>query len=174
MMNLIITCARHLEEDTEEELRDILDELGDSEIEVSISDMSGILTAQTKLDPIEVVKKMKEMLLDQPWSIRYCLRIIPIQKVIETKIQAIEMAISNISNQILDGETYRILIEKRNSDISSKEIITKIAHEIKNKVSLDFPDKIILIEVLGGMTGISILKEADILSIEKTKRSMSE
>ena len=174
MMNLIITCARHLEEDTEEELRDILDELGDSEIEVSISDMSGILTVQTKLDPIEVVKKMKEILLDQPWSIRYCLRIIPIQKVIETKIEAIEMAISNISNQILDGETYRILIEKRNSDISSKEIITKIAHEIKNKVSLDFPDKIILIEILGGMTGISILKEADILSIEKTKRSMSE
>ena len=174
MMNLIITCARHLEEDTEEELRDILDELGDSEIEVSISDMSGILTAQTKLDPIEVVKKMKEMLLDQPWSIRYCLRIIPIQKVIETKIEVIEMAISNISNQIIDGETYRILIEKRNSDISSKEIITKIAHEIKNKVSLDFPDKIILIEILGGMTGISILKEVDILSIEKTKRSMSE
>ena len=174
MMNLIITCARHLEEDTEEELRDILDELGDSEIEVSISDMSGILTAQTKLEPIEVVKKMKEILLDQPWSIRYCLRIIPIQKVIETKIELIEKAISNISNQILDGETYRILIEKRNSDISSKEIITKIAHEIKNKVSLDFPDKIILIEVLGGMTGISILKEADILSIEKTKRSMSE
>ena len=174
MMNLIITCARHLEEDTEEELRDILDELGDSEIEVSISDMSGILTAQTKLDPIEVVKKMKEILLDQPWSIRYCLRIIPIQKVIETKIEVIEMAISNISNQILDGETYRILIEKRNSEISSKEIITKIAHEIKNKVSLDFPDKIILIEILGGMTGISILKEADILSIEKTKRSMSE
>ena len=174
MMNLIITCARHLEEDTEEELRDILDELGDSEIEVSISDMSGILTAQTKLEPIEVVKKMKEILLDQPWSIRYCLRIIPIQKVIETKIELIERAISNISNQILDGETYRILIEKRNSDISSKEIITKIAHEIKNKVSLDFPDKIILIEILGGMTGISILKEVDILSIEKTKRSMSE
>jgi len=174
MMNLIITCARHLEEETEEELRDILDELGDSEIEVSISDMSGILTAQTKLDPIEVVKKMKEILLDQPWSIRYCLRIIPIQKVIETKIEVIEMAISNISNQILDGETYRILIEKRNSEISSKEIITKIAHEIKNKVSLDFPDKIILIEILGGMTGISIIKEVDILSIEKTKRGMSE
>ena len=173
-MNLIITCARHLEGETEEELRDILDELGDSEIEVSISDMSGILTAQTKLDPIEVVKKMKEMLLDQPWSIRYCLRIIPIQKVIETKIEVIEMTISSILNQILDRETYRILIEKRNSDISSKEIITKIAHEIKNKVSLDFPDKIILIEILGGMTGISILKEVDILSIEKTKRSMSE
>ena len=174
MMNLIVTCARHLEEETEEELRDILDELGDSEIEVSISDMSGILTAQTKLEPNKVVKKMKEILLDQPWSIRYCLRIIPIQSVIETKIEVIERAISNISNQILEGETYRILIEKRNSNISSKEIITKIANGIKNKVSLDFPDKIILIEILGIVTGISILKKSDILSLEKTKRSMSE
>ena len=174
MMNLIITCARHFEGETENELRDILDELGDSEIEVSISNMSGILTAQTKLDPIEVVRKMKEMLLDEPWSIRYCLRIIPIEKTIETKIEEIEKTISNMSNQILDTETYRILIEKRNSDISSKEIITKIANKIKNKVSLDFPDKIILIEILGIITGISILKKSDILSLEKTKRSMSE
>ena len=173
-MNLIITCARHLEGETENELRDILDELGDSEIEVSISNMSGILTAQTKLDPIEVVRKMKEMLLDEPWSIRYCLRIIPIEKIIETKIEEIEKTISSMSNQILYTETYRILIEKRNSDISSKEIITKIADKIKNKVSLDFPDKIILIEILGIMTGISILKKSDILSLEKIKRSMSE
>jgi tRNA acetyltransferase TAN1 len=174
MMNLIITCARHFEGETENELRDILDELGDSEIEVSISNMSGILTAQTKLDPIEVVRKMKEMLLDEPWSIRYCLRIIPIEKIIETKIEEIEKTISSMSNQILYTETYRILIEKRNSDISSKEIITKIADKIKNKVSLDFPDKIILIEILGIMTGISILKKSDILSLEKIKRSMSE
>ena len=174
MMNLIITCARHLEGDTEEEIIDILDELGDSDVKISVSSMSGIITVQTKLDPIEVVRKMKETLLDEPWSIRYCLRVIPVQKVVETNIEEIEKTISSMSDQIEEKESYRILIEKRNSDISSKEIITKIANGIKNKVSLDFPDKIILIEVLGGMTGISILKEEDILSIEKTKRSMSE
>ena len=174
MMNLIVTCARHLEGETEDELIDILDELGDSDVKISVSSMSGIITVQTKLNPIEVVRKMKEMVLDEPWSIRYCLRIIPIQKVVETNIEEIEKSISNMSSEINEKESYRILIEKRNSDISSKEIITKIANGIKNKVSLDFPDKIILIEILGGMTGISILKEADILSIEKTKRSMSE
>ena len=174
MMNLIITCARHLEGDAEEEIIDILDELGDSDVKISVSSMSGIITVQTKLDPIEVVRKMKETLLDEPWSIRYCLRVIPVQKVVETNIEEIEKTISSMSDQIEEKESYRILIEKRNSDISSKEIITKIANGIKNKVSLDFPDKIILIEILGGMTGISILKEVDILSIEKTKRSMSE
>jgi tRNA acetyltransferase TAN1 len=173
-MNLIITCARHLEEETENEIINILDELGDSNVKISISSMSGILTAETTLDPIEIVRKMKEMLLDEPWSIRYCLRVIPIQKFIETNVEEIEKTISSMLNQIQDTDTYRISIEKRNSDVSSKEIITKIADKIKNKVSLDFPDKIILIEILGIVTGISILKKSDILSLEKTKRSMSE
>ena len=174
MMNLIITCARHLEGDTEDELIDILEELGDSDVKIAVSNMSGIITVETKLDPIEVVRKMKEMLLDEPWSIRYCLRIIPIQKVVETNIEEIEKSISNMSSEINEKESYRILIEKRNSDISSKEIITKIANGIKNKVSLDFPDKIILIEILGIITGISIIKKSDILSLEKTKSSMSD
>ena len=146
-MNLIITCARHLEEETEDEIIDILEELGDSDVKISISSMSGILTAETTLDPIEVVRKMKEILLDEPWSIRYCLRVIPIQKFIETNVEEIEKTISSMLNQIQDTDTYRISIEKRNSNISSKEIITKIADKIKNKVSLDFPDKIILIEI---------------------------
>jgi len=174
LMNLIVTCARHLEGETEDEIIDILDELGDSDVKISVSSMSGIITVQTKLDPIEVVRKMREMLLDEPWSIRYCLRVIPVQKVVKTNIDEIEKIICEMSNQIEEKETYRILIEKRNSDISSKEIITKIANGIKNKVSLDSPDKVILIEILGIITGISILKKSDILSLEKTKRSMSD
>jgi len=173
-MNLIITCPRHLEPETEDELRDILDEFGDPDVKISITSMSGILTAETKLDPIEVVRKIKEMLLDEPWSIRYSKRIIPIQKVIESEIEDIEKSVEELSDQISNEETYRISIEKRNSDLSSKEIITKIADKIKSKVSLEFPDKIILIEILGNKTGISILKKSDILSTEKTKRSMSE
>ena len=152
----------------------ILEKFGDSDTKVSITEMSGILTAETKLEPIEVVRKIKEMLLEEPWSVRYCLRIIPIQKVIETKIEEIEKTITDMSKQISDVETYRISIEKRNSDLSSQEIISKIANKIKNKVSLEFPDKIILIEILGNKTGISILKKADVLSVEKTKRSISE
>ena len=173
-MNLIVTCPRHFEPETEEELIDILKEYGDQDLKVTITSMSGILTAETKLDPIEVVRKIKAMLLDEPWSVRYCKRIIPIQKVTESKIEDIERCVTELSDQILDEETYRILVEKRNSDLSSKEIITKIAKNIKNKVSLEFPDKVLLIEILGNKTGISVLKKSDILSTEKTKRSISE
>lgn len=173
-MNLIITCARHLESETRQEITNILGKIGDPEPKITITNMSGILTAETKLEPIDVVKKIKEMILDEPWCIRYSLRIIPIQKVIETKIESIDDGITDLIRLISDEESYRISIEKRNSDISSQELISRIAKKIKNKVSLEFPDKVILIEVLGNKTGIAILKKTDILSIEKTKRSMSE
>lgn len=173
-MNLIITCARHLETETEDELRGFLEEFGDSEPKVTITSMSGILTAQTKLDPVEVVGKIKEMLLDEPWSVRYCLRIIPIQRLVETKIEEIENVAAELSEKISKDEKYRISIEKRNSNLSSQEIISKIANKIKNQVSLEFPDKVVLIEILGNKTGMSILKKSDILSTEKTKRSISE
>ncbi|GDY16239.1 RNA-binding protein [Nitrosopumilaceae archaeon] len=152
----------------------ILEKIGDSEPTITITNMSGILTAETKLESIEVVKKIKEMLLDEPWCIRYCLRIIPIQKITETKIESIEEEITDLIKLISNGESYRISIEKRNSNISSQELISRVAKKIENKVSLEFPDKIILIEVLGNKTGIAIVKKEDILSVEKTKRSISE
>ena len=173
-MNLIITCARHLEPETKEEITRILGELGDSEPKITITSMSGILTAETKLDPVKVVKKIQELILDEPWVVRYCLRIIPIHRVTETKIEEIEEIISELVELIPEGDSYRISIEKRNSDISSQELITKIANKIKNKVSLENPDKIVQIEILGSKTGISILEKSDILSVEKTKRSMSD
>ena len=85
-MNLIITCARHLEPETKQEISTILEEIGDSEYSINITNMSGILTVETKLDPIEVIKKIKENVLDEPWSVRYCLRIIPIQKIMAQNV----------------------------------------------------------------------------------------
>ena len=173
-MNLIITCARHLEPETEQEIRNILEEMGDLEPIITITNMSGILTARTTLEPVEVVRRIREKIMDEPWSIRYCLRIIPIQKIVGTDIDIIEKEISGMVDLISEGESYRISIEKRNSDILSQDLISRIAKNIKNRVSLEFPDKIVLIEILGNKTGLAVVRRSDILSVEKTKRTMSE
>lgn len=173
-MNLIVTCARHLEPDAEDELRGLLGELGDSEPEITVTDMSGILVADTKLEPVETVRGIREKLVDEPWSVRYCLRVIPIQTLTESKVEGIVEEAARLGGQIDENETYRISIEKRDSDVSSRELIAKIADKFSNKVSLNHPDKIILVEILGSKAGISILKKSDILSTEKTKRSISE
>ena len=173
-MNFIITCPRHFEEEAKEEIEKIINEFGDETPEFTITNFPGIITGKTSLNPIEVVQKIRELIQDEPWSIRYCLRMIPIQNVCSTNIDEINDEIQKIIGNLLPKESYRITIEKRNSKISSDEIISKVAKDIPNKVSLDNPDKVILIEIIENETGIAIIPKNNILSVEKIKRSLSD
>jgi len=169
-LNLIITCARNLESETKNEIRKILDELGDQEPEIVNVGMRGILMVDTIIEPSKIIDYVKNKIIEEPWLIRYCLRIIPIQMITETEIDKIKQNVIKLKDTIQKNDSYRITIEKRNTSISSNEIITEIAKIFPNKVSLNQPDWIILIEILGNETGISILKNDGMFSLDKAKR----
>jgi len=169
-LNLIITCARNLESETKNEIRKILDELGDQEPEILNVGMRGILMVNTIIEPSKIIDWVKNKIIEEPWLIRYCLRIIPIQRITDTEIDKIKQNVIKLNDTIQKNDSYRITIEKRNTSISSNEIITEIAKIFPNKVSLNQPDWIILIEILGNETGISILKNDGMFSLDKAKR----
>jgi len=169
-LNLIITCARNLESETKNEIRKILDELGDQEPEILNVGMRGILMVNTIIKPSKIIDCVKNKIIKEPWLIRYCLRIIPIQRITDTEIDKIKQNVIKLKDTIQKNDSYRITIEKRNTSISSNEIITEIAKIFPNKVSLNQPDWIILIEIIGNETGISILKNDELFSLDKAKR----
>jgi len=169
-LNLIITCARNLESETKNEIRKILDELGDQEPEILNVGMRGILMVNTIIEPSKIIDWVKNKIIEEPWLIRYCLRIIPIQRMTDTEIDKIKQNVIKLKDTIQKNDSYRITIEKRNTSISSNEIITEVAEIFPNKVSLNQPDWIILIEILGNETGISILKNDELFSLNKAKR----
>ena len=169
-MNLLVTCARNLETETKNEIGKILDEIGDQESEVLNVGMRGILMVNTSIEPSKIIDWVKDKVVEEPWLIRYCLRMIPIQSVTETDMSKITNDVIKLKDVIQQNDSYRITIEKRNTDMSSTEIITEIAKIFPNKVSLNQPDWIVLIEILGNKTGISILKENEIFSLDKAKR----
>jgi len=173
-MNLIITCPRHNEEEASNEIKKILIENGEKDPVITITKMSGIITANIQNNPFDLIKKIRNRIFEEPWFLRYCLRIIPIQGIVFTEIEEISKEVQKHIKCIEDEHSFRITIEKRNSNLSKNEIITKIAESIKNKVSLEHPDWIILIEILGEKTGISVLKNDDILSKVIIKRSISD
>ena len=78
----------------------------------------------------------------------------------------------NLKSIIQENDSYRITVEKRNSNLPSSQIINEIAKIIPNKVSLDEPDWVILVEIFGEKTCISILKNDSIFSLEKSKRNL--
>jgi len=169
-LNLIITCARNLESETKNEIRKILDELGDQEPEILNVGMRGILMVNTIIEPSKIIDWVKNKIIEEPWLIRYCLRIIPIQRITDTEIDKIKQNVIKLKDTIQKNDSYRITIEKRNTSISSNEIITEVAEIFPNKVSLNQPDWIVLIEIIGNETGISILKNDELFSLDKAKR----
>jgi tRNA acetyltransferase TAN1 len=171
-LNLIVTCGRNLESEAKNEIKKIINELGDQELEVFNSGMRGILTVNTVINPLEVIDYARNKINEEPWFMRYCLRIIPIQIVTDTDVDKIKQNVIKFKDCIQKNDSFRITVEKRNSAISTKEIITEIAKALPNKVSLEKPTWTILIEVLGEKTGISILKNDVLFSLERSKRNL--
>ena len=171
-MNIIITCPRNLEEKAVKEISVFIKEIGGSDPEIFSVNLSGIFILDTNIKPTELIKKLRKKIDDEPWSIRFCSRLIPIQSIVESELELIKQEVSKL-NVINATDTFRITVENRNSSLSSSTIISEIAEDIPNKVSLEKPDWEIIIEIIGNKTGISILPKNSILSVEKTKRDLS-
>jgi tRNA acetyltransferase TAN1 len=169
-MNLIITCQRNLEEPTILEIQNMLERFGDTEPIVEKTIFSGIIQIETKLDIMMILENFKAIIEDEPWLIRYCSRIIPIQAECESKLDNIRDKVIELSNRIKKNDTYRITVEKRQSSLHTSEIISNIADSLSNKVSLENSDWEIIIQVLRNKTGISIIPLNSILSVDKQKR----
>ena len=169
-MNLIITCQRNLEEPTILEIQNMLERFGDTGPIVEKTIFSGIIQVETELDIMKVLEDFKEIIEDEPWLIKYCSRIIPIQAECESKLDEIRDKVNELSEVIKENDTYRITVEKRQSSLHTSEIISNIADSLSNKVSLENSDWEIIIQVLRNKTGISIIPPNTILSVNRQKR----
>ncbi|MEM2759841.1 MAG: THUMP domain-containing protein [Nitrososphaerales archaeon] len=170
MFDLIVTTFRHMEHEAASEIYALLKEIGDEQPEVIRTSVSGLLTVRTHLDPYIVIHEIRERVQEEPWNVRYLLRLIPIDVVVNTNIDEIKDAVAKLAPRILENETFRVTVEKRHSDILSADIIKNVAEVIDRKVSLDVQDWIVLVEVIGKETGISVVRPDFIFSSVKVKR----
>ena len=148
----------------------MLERFGDTGPIVEKTIFSGIIQVETQLDIMKVLDDFKEVIEDEPWLIKYCSRIIPIQAECESKLDEIRDKVNGLSDVIKENDTYRITVEKRQSSLHTSEIISNIADSLSNKVSLENSDWEIIIQVLRNKTGISIIPPNTILSVNRQKR----
>jgi tRNA acetyltransferase TAN1 len=167
--NLLASTMRGSERQMCYELEFLLKETGDTEAKAVKTGIRGLVVAKTYLDPVEVIEKFRTILQEKPYEFRYSLRIIPIQKVVHTDLEEIKVAAEELTSTMNEKETFRVTIEKRFTNIHTRDLIEAVATEVKNKVDLDSPNRVLLIEVVGGYTGISLVKPTQIISVLKEK-----
>ena len=145
------------------------DELGDPAPVADRTGIRGLVAAKSSFNPCEIIEKFRALLQERPYEFRYALRIIPIEKVVPTDIDKIKSTAMELTANIRENETFRVTVEKRFTKIHTRELIEAAATNIERKVNLENPDKILLIEVVGGLTGISLIQSEDILAVIKEK-----
>ena len=168
--NLVATTSRGNEHPMCNELLYLLKEqLGDAEAQVSKTKVRGLIVGKTTLDPCDAIEKLHAILKERPYEFRYALRILPVKRVVPTDLEEIRRVSQELATGIGEQESFRVTVEKRFTALHSKDIIEAAAGDIKRKADLENPGKILLIEVLGAFTGVSLLKPSDILAVIKEK-----
>lgn len=148
----------------------LLGEVGDRGSTIDTTSVIGLVVAKTKLDPIKAVRDLRALLKERPWEFKYALKLVPVQKVVEAKLEEIKQAALSLGSAIGEKEKFRITVEKRHTDLSSKTIIDTVAKGIERTVDLDSPDRILLIEIIGQLAGLALIETEDVLSVEREKR----
>lgn len=167
--NLLVTTARGNEEDVCSEIWYLLGEIGDSAATVDKTGITGLIAAKTVFNPFNVIEKFRDLLKQRPWEFRYTFRVIPIEKVVRTELEDIEKTVTELASKIDENESFRVTVEKRFTRISTRDVIEIAAANIERKVDLENPDKIVLIEIVGKFTGISVVEPKEVFSVMKEK-----
>jgi len=165
--NLLISCPRGKEPKAKSEAAYFISNLGDEGVAILKTRFSGLLTGKTSLDPFLVVKKAREDALNNPWDFRYVTKMVPISKVCNSDTNTIGLAIVDLLPNLKSCNSFRITVIKRGSNLDSKNLIDSLASLLSIPVNLKNPSCVILVEVLGEYTGISIIAEP-IFSIQRS------
>lgn len=167
--NLLITTSRGNEDNVCSEILYLWGEIGDTVVTVDKTGITGLIVAKTAFSPFEIIEKLRGILKERPWEFRYTLRVIPIEKVVLTDLREIKRVATELASKIKENETFRVTVEKRFTKLSSKDMVEAAAANIERRVNMTSPDKIVLIEVIGGFTGISVIESTSILSVVKER-----
>ncbi|MDH5401260.1 MAG: THUMP domain-containing protein [Candidatus Heimdallarchaeota archaeon] len=172
---LLISCKKNFESAAASELSFAFTnnfEISKSNFKIKRLGISGLVNAKLndEIDVIKLIHDIKSLENDKVFFV-HCLKFKPLQYIVDSNIDDIAKCVENL---IPFEGTYRISVNRRHTSITSKEIITKIANVVPNKVNLENYDFNIVIEIVAELTGISLLKPNDIYTTKKAFESIGD
>ena len=167
--NLLVTYDPNHSGKASEEAKAVLEEAGAKEKFLD-SPVDGVFFLHVS-EPKDVVRRLNEICRAEPEKFGYTFRWIPIEKWCSSDVDELAGEMKAINSKIGDDEKWKMELSKRGYDAhSSTELIRKLTDSIeKRNVDLKNPEKIVKIEIIGDMAGISLLNRDELLDVHKLK-----
>ena len=172
---LLISCRRNFESNASSEIHFALTnelKLNSEDIKAKNTGISGLITVRlNNMDNLHVVDQLKELEKVNSYFI-HCLKIKPIMYTIKNDFEDLSEIVKDHLDEI--NGNYKIEVNKRHSSLRSIEVIKVIADIVKNPVSLDNPDTLVLVEIIGDKLGLSIINPKYIFATNKAIEESSD
>jgi tRNA acetyltransferase TAN1 len=166
--NLLVSCGWGVSRGAIYESKRILYKMGDEDPKIRRTIAQGILGIKTKLNPREVIAKLREAYSEDRHIMQETLKWVPIDIWTTSDLPSMQKAVQSLAGEIGENETWRMTVEKRRYTLYHiAEIIQNLAAAVPRKVNLEKPDKILRIDIIGKYAGLSILKPNEIFSTAK-------
>jgi len=147
--------------------------VGDPEPTVNKTRIKGIIQGATSLDPVEAILLMREHMHGKPERYNKLFRVMPILSWVDTDIEEIVGEVIVQKARLAEEDTFRVTLEKRRTDFRSLEVIDAVASIIDNAVDLQNPDWVVLVEIMGNRTGVSVVRNEALFNVQKERAALS-
>jgi tRNA acetyltransferase TAN1 len=172
--DLIVTTQRGNERNCVREVMMLIDEVGGPEVRLRKTRFPGLIIGSVKGDPVDLLRRIRPLIERDPWDLRFAQKLVPIQKNVVADVNSIREAAWELAPMIPIDASFKISVIKRGSGLRTIEIIKEAASKIERRVDLESPDRVIQIEIIDDVAGISLIEEDDIISITKLQEKAME
>ncbi len=165
----IATTFRGCEEKAMSEIRKTFLKADTNILKISKTASPGLLVGTAENSISEIIPDLRRIIEEEPWQIRYILRIVPLELIVNS-LDRLPEQIKRLTARIPPDSSFRVTVEKRNSTIDSNDLIRNVAKIVLNPVDLDNPKWIIMIQIIGKWVALGVLEPREILSVVRIKR----
>ena len=161
-MSFLISSQRNIERDALSELFYVLSDVLKYNVRPLRSRVPGLSILSlidSDKDIFEAIGKIRDYIMNKGPLIA-CLKIVPLERLIKTNISSIaNICLSLAQEKILSTYSWRINVNKRQTNLKTLDIIDTIAKKIDwGNVDLENPEYEIRVEVIRDLTGISVMQ----------------
>ncbi len=161
--NILVTYNPAHPGKAEREVRALLDEFGAFELVDSTT--PGVFLIHVE-DPKNIISKMKRL---PPDSFENTFKWVPIETWVRSDVKEMAEVLKGYNEKIDEDESWKLMLFKRQyDDHSTTELIKLLTEHIhRENVDLKNPEKLVVVEIVGDKTGLSLLGKDEYLDTQK-------
>ena len=167
--NILLSCRRFQEAESCQELRRIIEE--ESELGsldwCKLTGISCLVVGKVDGDAHTFVTKLGHIVKKMPWIIQDLLKIHPIDLVVESTMKGIRAGSKKLAKGMKKTDKFRVNLNRRDTNLDRDKLLHEIATQFPGKVDLEEYDWVVVVEMLGPVSGLALLRKEQIVTLRR-------